>query len=60
MGSADPKLLTISEAAARMNVGKTFFRTVVLPEIATVRRGRFVRIPEASLKKWVDANSSRY
>lgn len=51
--------LTPHEAALALGVGRTFFFETVLPELASIRRGRKRLIPVRELERWIDRNAAR-
>jgi len=53
-----PVALTPSNAAAALDVGETFFRDNVMPEVRVIRRGGKVLVPVAELERWADANAT--
>lgn len=50
-------LLTVTEAAARLNVTERWVRRAIFERrFAVVRLGRLVRVPSDALEAYVDAN----
>jgi excisionase family DNA binding protein len=57
--AADRLAYTIPEAWELLGVGRTYFRSQILPDLRVVRRGRRVLVPRAELERWLDQNSAR-
>ncbi|MDQ3531403.1 MAG: helix-turn-helix domain-containing protein [Actinomycetota bacterium] len=52
------RLLTVPEAAARLNVTERWVRRAIFEKrFAVVRLGRLVRVPAEALDAYVDANA---
>ena len=54
----DVLLLTVPEAARLLRIGRNLaYELVARREIPSVRLGRVIRVPRASLEQWIDAES---
>lgn len=52
-------MLKVEEAAAACGVSESFFRERILPEVRTVRRGRFLLIAVKELEAWAERSAAR-
>jgi excisionase family DNA binding protein len=59
--SVQPLLLTISQVAKSMNLGRTKVYELIATEgLPTVRFGRAVRVSPTSLKQWLQLRESAW
>ena len=57
--SIEPLLLSVPEAAAKLNIGRAFFyQMVARNEIATITLGRRRLVPVASLERFIEQRSA--
>jgi excisionase family DNA binding protein len=57
-GRVSDSLLTVEEAAARLNTGARFVRRLIAERrITFVHVGRHVRVPEAAVAAFIEANT---
>ena len=58
MSSAKDRLLTVDQAADRLNTGQRFIRRLIAERrITYVRVGRHVRVPESAIEAYVHAGT---
>ena len=56
---ADLDLLTVPETARVLRIGRNLaYELVARGEIPSVRLGRAIRVPRASLEQWLEAESA--
>lgn len=54
------ELLTLSEAAKRLRIGRTHaYRLAARHDIPTVRLGRALRVPARALAQWIEEHTQR-